>query len=331
VQLILMRITDAIWYGRNPVKWLLWPVGLLYGVVTEIRRRVYGLGIKSVTTLPVPVLVVGNLSVGGTGKTPVVIWLAGELQSRGYRVGIVSRGYGGDAEEWPQGVRTDSDPALVGDEPVLLARATGCPVVVGPDRVAAAQALISSERLDVVLADDGLQHYALGRTMEIAVVDGERGLGNGFCLPAGPLREFKARIADVDAVVVNGGSWGHAGVFRAQPVAQRLYQVRGSAQKSLEEFRDTEVHAVAGIGNPQRFFSLLEDADVDVLPSPLPDHAKLSSADLEFDDDRPVLVTEKDAVKCQRFARETVWCVPIKIVFDADDGDRLMRRVLRDL
>jgi tetraacyldisaccharide 4'-kinase len=203
--------------------------------------------------------------------------------------------------------------------------------MVSPDRVAAAKALISSEQLDVLLADDGMQHYALDRTLAIAVVDGQRGLGDGFCLPAGPLREFKCRIADVDAIVVNGGSWGRAGVFRAQPAAQRLHQVAGSEQKLLAEFRNTEVHAVAGIGNPQRFFDLLEDAGVDVLPHPLPDHTKLTGAELDFDDARPVFVTEKDAVKCEGFARENVWCVPIKLEFEAEDGQRLMRRVLRDL
>lgn len=326
-----MRFTDWLWYRPNPLKWLLWPIGGIYGVVMEIRRLVYRLGMKPVTTLPLPVIVVGNLTVGGSGKTPVVIWLAGELKSCGYRVGIVSRGYGGNAENWPQRVSTASDPGLVGDEPVLIARATGCPVMVSPDRVAAAKALISAEQLDVLLADDGMQHYALDRTLAIAVVDGQRGLGDGFCLPAGPLREFKCRIADVDAIVVNGGSWGRAGVFRAQPAAQRLHQVAGSEQKLLAEFRNTEVHAVAGIGNPQRFFNLLEDAGVDVLPHPLPDHTKLTGAELDFDDARPVFVTEKDAVKCEGFARENVWCVPIKLEFDAEDGQRLMRRVLRDL
>ena len=326
-----MRFTDWLWYRPNPLKWLLWPIGGIYGVVMEIRRLVYRLGMKPVTTLPLPVIVVGNLTVGGSGKTPVVIWLAGELKSCGYRVGIVSRGYGGNAENWPQRVSTASDPGLVGDEPVLIARATGCPVMVSPARVAAAKALISSEQLDVLLADDGMQHYALDRTLAIAVVDGQRGLGDGFCLPAGPLREFKCRIADVDAIVVNGGNWGRAGVFRAQPAAQRLHQVAGSEQKLLTEFRNTEVHAVAGIGNPQRFFDLLEDAGVDVLPHPLPDHTKLTGAELDFDDARPVFVTEKDAVKCEGFARETVWCVPIKLEFEAEDGQRLMRRVLRDL
>jgi len=331
VQPILMRIFDWTWYHPNPLKWLLWPLGGFYRAAMGIRRVIFQVGIRPVTKLSLPVIVVGNITVGGAGKTPLVIWLAGELQSRGYRVGIVSRGYGGSAKEWPQRVHTNSDPALVGDEPVLLARATGCPVIVGPDRTAAAQSLTDKGQVDVLLADDGLQHYALDRTVEIAVIDGERGLGNGFCLPAGPLREPKGRIAKVDAIVINGGWWCHTGAFRAQPVVQRLYQVAGSAQKSLEEFHDTKVHAVAGIGNPQRFFNLLEDAEIHVLPHPWPDHANLSSEDLKFDDAHPVLVTEKDAVKCRRFAHGNVWCVPIKLVFDADDGERLMRRVLREL
>ena len=189
LQRLLTNVTQWVWYYPNPVKWVLWPLSGIYRVAVEIRLLCFRLGFKPVTTLPVPVIVVGNLSVGGTGKTPFVIWLAAELQARGYRVGIVSRGYGGNSEEWPQHVKASSDPALVGDEPILLARATGCPVVVDPDRVAGAQALLAADAVDVLLSDDGLQHYALGRTMEIAVVDGERALGNGFCLPAGPLRE----------------------------------------------------------------------------------------------------------------------------------------------
>ena len=176
-----MRIFDWTWYHPNPLKWLLWPLGVFYRAAMGIRRVIFQVGIRPVTKLSLPVIVVGNITVGGAGKTPLVIWLAGELQSRGYRVGIVSRGYGGSAKEWPQRVHTNSDPALVGDEPVLLARATGCPVIVGPDRTAAAQSLAATGQVDVLLADDGLQHYALDRTMEIAVIDGERGLGNGFC------------------------------------------------------------------------------------------------------------------------------------------------------
>ena len=331
MQRILMQFSEWLWYRENPVKWVLWPLGWLYGIFMEVRRLLYRWGIKSTARMPVPVIVVGNISVGGTGKTPIVIWLAQELQSNGYRVGIVSRGYGGLSEEWPQSVGSESDPALVGDEPVLLARATSCPVMVGEDRVSAAKALLSAEPLDLLISDDGLQHYKLGRALEIVVVDGIRGLGNGMCLPVGPLREFSSRLAKVDAVIVNGKDWECEGAFRVQPVAQSLYQVSGVIKKTLEEFRETQVHAVAGIGNPKRFFNILKDAGIDVLPHPLPDHANLSKEDIEFDDSRPVLITEKDAVKCQHFAHSNVWCLPIKMEFQVEDKQRLMSLVLGEL
>jgi tetraacyldisaccharide 4'-kinase len=313
------------------MKWVLWPIGWLYGILMEVRRLLYRKGIKSITRMPVPVIVVGNISVGGTGKTPIVIWLAQELRSHGYRVGIVSRGYGGLSEKWPQLVSSESDPTLVGDEPVLLARATSCPVMVGQDRVSAAKVLLSVEPLDLLISDDGLQHYKLGRALEIMVVDGMRGLGNGLCLPAGPLREFGSRLTKSDAVIVNGEGWECEGAYRVQPVAQSLYQVSGSTKKTLEEFREKQVHAVAGIGNPKRFFDTLKDAGIDVLPHPLPDHANLSQEDIEFNDSRPVLITEKDAVKCQHFAHNNVWCLPIKMEFQIEDKQRLMNLVLGKL
>lgn len=328
VRLILERTLNWIWYRPNPVKWLLWPIGGIYRVATELRRLQYRRGLKSVTALPVPVIVVGNITVGGTGKTPVVIWLATQLEARGYRVGIVSRGYGGSAKNWPQQVDGNSDPEQVGDEPVLLVRATGCPVVVDPNRAVAAQALHATGRVDVILSDDGLQHYALHRSIEIAVVDGNRGIGNGFSLPAGPLREPSARLDDVDAVVVNGGSWERQGAFRAQAVADHVYQAAGTGRKPLQSFRGTRVHAVAGIGHPERFFDLLETAGLDVIRHPMPDHAKLSAANLEFDDASPVLVTEKDAVKCQSHAHANLWCVPIKLELNAEDGERLLQRLV---
>ena len=331
MQLILTQFSDWLWYQKNPLKWILWPIGGLYGIVMEIRRLLYRWGLKIGTKMPIPVIIVGNISVGGTGKTPVVIWLTEELQSRGYRVGIVSRGYGGVSEEWPQPVSPESDPVLVGDESVLLARATGCPVMVGPDRVIAAKTLLATEKLDLLISDDGLQHYGLDRALEIVVVDGMRGLGNGLCLPVGPLREFSFRLAKADAVIVNGDGWECEDVFRAKPVAQRLYQVSSSIKKTLEEFRGTQVHAVAGIGNPNRFFHMLKEANIDVLPHPLPDHASLSKADIEFDDSRPVFITEKDAVKCQNFAHSNVWCVPIKLEFQAEEKQRLMTLILRKL
>ena len=292
----------------------------------------YRWSIRPVTVLPAPVIVVGNITVGGTGKTPLVIWLAEALRQRGLSVGIVSRGYGGRAGTWPQAVHRDSDPALVGDEPVLLARATNCPVSVGPDRVKAARALLAREQVDVLLADDGLQHYALGRIMEIVVVDGERGLGNGMRLPAGPLREGRDRLARASAVVVNGGDWvwkeGAGDMFRATVSACDVRQITGSARKPLESFRGIPVHAVAAIGHPERFFRMLAAAGLQVIPHPLPDHASINVADLRFDDAGSVLVTEKDAVKCERIAHDGVWCVPIELSFEPDASAGLVALVL---
>ena len=331
MRLLLVRFLEWIWYRPNPLKWLLWPVGWIVGALVRLRRAAYRHGLKTVTTLPIPVIVVGNITVGGTGKTPCVIWLAQQLTARGYRVGVVSRGYGGKAAVWPQRVESGSDPAVVGDEPVLIARATGCLVVVGPDRVVAARSLLEHAEMDVLLCDDGLQHYALGRNMEIAVVDGSRALGNGLCLPAGPLREGADRLRTVDVVVVNGGTWNYADAIRVAAVPDRVYRLAGSEEKVLDDFRGQRVHAVAGIGNPQRFFDLLTDSGLIVTPHSLPDHARLSPEDLEFGDQLPVLITEKDAVKCQSFAADNVWCVAVAIKFDTDHDERLMRRVLEIL
>lgn len=327
----LSQVLNEIWYGRSPLRWLLWPVGALYEGLARARRAAYLHGMRKAVEIPVPVIVVGNVSVGGTGKTPFIIWLAGQLRERGRRVGIVTRGYRGKAEDWPRAVTADSDPAEVGDEPVLLARRTGCPVFAGPDRVAAAQALLESSSCDVVLSDDGLQHYRLARTFEIAIVDGQRGMGNGLCIPAGPLREPPSRLLDVDAIVVNGGKWGHAGVFRGEAVVTRIYELRSGNVRTLESFRRQPVHAVAGIGNPQRFFALLEDAELEVVPHPLDDHAEIGTEQLTFEEPGEVLVTEKDAVKCEGSAPDGVWCVVVDLQFDADTAARLMRLVLRGI
>jgi tetraacyldisaccharide 4'-kinase len=322
---------EALWYRNHPLRFALLPATLLYRLMARLRREGYQRGWLKAVEVAAPVIVVGNVSVGGTGKTPFVIWLAAQLTSRGRRVGIVTRGYRGKSAQWPRIVKADADPSEVGDEPVLLARRTGCPVVAGPDRVAAAEALLKAGGVDVVLADDGLQHYRLGRRFEIAVVDGVRGMGNGLCLPAGPLREPPARLQTVDAIIVNGGDWGHAGVFRGRAVVTRVYNLRDGRERSLDSFRAGAVHAVAGIGNPQRFFDLLDDAGLDVIAHPLPDHADIGASELTFDEPGPVLVTEKDAVKCDGLALADVWCVVVDLEFDADSTARLMRLVLRDL
>ena len=325
------EILNGIWYGKSPMRYLLWPVAAVYRALSRLRREAYRRGWRAAVEVPVPVIVVGNVSVGGTGKTPFVIWLADQLKQRGRKVGIVTRGYRGKGKEWPRAVSADSDPEEVGDEPVLLARRTRCPVVAGPDRVACVRALLEDERVDVVLSDDGLQHYRLARAFEIAVVDGARGMGNGLCLPAGPLREPPSRLQEVDAIVVNGEGWGHAGVFRADAVVTRVYHLKDGAERSLESFRNKPVHAVAGIGNPQRFFDLLLDADLDVDAHPLEDHAEITLDELTFEEPGAVLITEKDAVKCEHLKAEGVWCVVVDFQFDADRTARLMRLVLRGI
>lgn len=322
---------NEIWYGRSRLRWLLWPAAVLYEALSSLRRTAYARGLLKTVEVPVPVIVVGNVSVGGTGKTPFIIWLASQLRERGRRVGIVTRGYRGKAEDWPRAVTVDSDPAEVGDEPVLLARRTGCPIFAGPDRVAAAQALLAASPCDVILSDDGLQHYRLARAFEIAVVDGQRGMGNGLCIPAGPLREPPSRLRDVDAIVVNGGTWGHAGVFRGEAVVTKIYDLKSGNVRTLDSFRKQAVHAVAGIGNPQRFFALLEDAELDVMPHPLDDHAEIGPEQLAFEEPGEVLLTEKDAVKCEGTAPEGVWCVVVDLQFDADTAARLLRLVLREI
>ena len=327
----ISRSLTGIWYGNSPLRWGLYPLALAYQGLAHLRRAAYQRGTLKTVELPVPVVVVGNVSVGGTGKTPFVIWLATQLQKRGLRVGIVTRGYRGKARDWPRVVNAKSDPLEVGDEPVLLARRTGCLVVAGPDRVAAAQRVLAEQRVDVLISDDGLQHYRLARRFEIAVVDGVRGMGNGLCLPAGPLREPAERVSEVDAIVVNGGDWGHAGVFRAQAVVTGVYRVTNREPRTLESFKGAQVHAVAGIGNPQRFFDLLDDAGLDVLAHPLEDHADIGPDQLAFEEPGAVLITEKDAVKCEGVAHANVWCVVVDLQFDADKTARLMRLVLRDI
>ncbi len=321
-----MNWLDRYGYSLNLVAVLLWPVSLLFGVVARVRRWLYRHGFRRSEVINVPLIVVGNISVGGAGKTPLVARLVELLREAGYHPGVISRGYGGQSEEWPRHVVADSDPHQVGDEPVLLAQRCRCPVVVGPDRVAAAQALLASYACNVILSDDGLQHYRLRRDLEIAVVDGFRRMGNGACLPAGPLREPLSRLREVDFVVGNGAARG----------SEYLMCLRGDTAVNLADpyvsaalagFRHSTIHAVAGIGDPGRFFDHLRQARLRILEHPFPDHHVFRPEDLHFPQDMPVLMTEKDAVKCRSFAPEGCWYVPVSAQLESAFEADLLKRL----
>ena len=255
----LMRWATDIWYKDQVIGLWLSPLGFLFNDAVRFRRFLYRLGILKSHTLPVPVIIVGNITVGGTGKTPLIIWLAEFLKESGFKPGIISRGYGGKAESWPQWVTFDSDAKNTGDEALLIAKQTGCPMAVGPLRVDAAKLLLSKADCNVILSDDGLQHYALNRTIEIAVIDGERRFGNGYCLPAGPLREPIERLQNVDFIIVNGEK-SEDNELSMRLVGDQLVNLVTGEQKPLAEFKGVECHALAGIGNPERFFNVLEAA-----------------------------------------------------------------------
>lgn len=305
----LENFFNEMWYGKHPASTLLVPFSMVYRAVVEVRRSAYRHDLLASHRVGVPVIVVGNLTVGGTGKTPLVIWLAGYLAALGYRPGVIGRGYGGRARRWPQQVRADSDPRTVGDEAIVIARRTRCPVAVGPERRDCAEALLHHASCDILISDDGLQHYALERDIEIAVLDGVRRYGNGRCLPAGPLRESVARNRDVDMVVTNGIAG--RGEFAMKYVATHAVSLSRPERAAFDSFASDAVHAVAGIGNPEQFFATLRGKGLKVIPHPLPDHHRYQRADLEFNDGLPVLMTEKDAVKCEAFASALCWSVPV--------------------
>ncbi len=275
-----------------------------------MRRRLYRAGLRPVRVLPVPVIVVGNVTVGGTGKTPFVLWLCARLAGAGLRPGIVLRGYGGDNRGVLR-VAADSDPRLAGDEAVLLARHAHGPVVAARDRVAGAHALVDAG-CGIVVADDGLQHHRLGRSLEIGLLDGARRFGNGLCLPAGPLREPRSRWDELDFRVTQGEA--ARGEWSMRLVGDRARMVGGDAEMPIAALR--RVHAVAGIGHPQRFFRALAGQGLEVIAHPFPDHHRYRARDLVFDTDDPVIMTEKDAVKCERLARPGLWYVPVQAVID---------------
>lgn len=315
----------AAWLTRGPLAVLLFPLSLIFTLLAGLRLAAYRLGLHRAKRLPVPVVVVGNITAGGAGKTPLTLYLATQLHALGRQPGIVSRGYGrkaGDVRE----VRGDSTAAEVGDEPLLLRRRSGCPVFVGRDRAAAGRALLAVHpECDMILCDDGLQYYALARDVEIAVVD-RRGLMNGWRLPAGPLRESPRRLIQVDAVVLNGLAelaTPSAPVFRMRLVAGRFYRLDDPTQTcDASALSGLRLHAVAGIGEPQRFFDQLAQLGLACVPHAFPDHHAYTASDLEFDGDA-VLTTEKDAVKFAPFlaalpAQKPVWVLPVAAGLEPD-------------
>jgi tetraacyldisaccharide 4'-kinase len=320
---------NKFWYGGVSPPWWMMPLSAVYAAISGIRRFAYSRHLARSTRLPCPVVVVGNLSVGGTGKTPLVCWLAGQLIELGFRPGVVSRGYGGSSRA-ARLVQAADDSNKVGDEAILLARRSRVPVATGRNRPAAAQLLINAG-CDIIVSDDGLQHYALQRDCEIIVIDGDRRFGNGRLLPAGPLRESPARLERADAIVINGGDAENDGAMRMRLLATSAIAMKYGTPKPLREFSGQPAHAIAAIGNPQRFFTMLRAVGISVVEHALPDHAKLGIDDISFPDDLPVLMTEKDAVKCRDIAGPHHWYVPVSVAFAAGDAEKLRGIVVQSI
>ncbi len=321
-----MSFVEKLWYSRNPVSIFLWPFSLMFRGISFVRRMCYRTGIFRVYTSRVPVIVVGNISVGGNGKTPMVIYLVENLRKRGYNPGVVSRGYGGHASSYPHIISDKSSPLECGDEPYLIYQRLKCSVVVDPKRERAVEEL---ERLgaDIIISDDGLQHYSMGRSVELIVVDGSRRFGNGAVLPMGPLREGKWRLEKADAVICNGECPGN-GEYRMTVIPDTPVSVRNYATPLAEKGR---VIAVAGIGNPEKFFTLLRNEGYDLVKAvPLADHARFTEemfAEIIGDWNGTVIMTEKDAAKCRNFASDKCYFLPINAVIQPDIVDLITSKI----
>ncbi|HDR2535969.1 TPA: tetraacyldisaccharide 4'-kinase [Enterobacter ludwigii] len=317
-----------IWSGESPLWLLLLPLSWLYGLVSGAIRLLYRLGLKQAWRAPVPVVVVGNLTAGGNGKTPVVIWLLEQLQKRGIRPGVVSRGYGGKAAQYPLLLTAETMTAEAGDEPVLIYQRTGAPVAVSPVRSDAVQALLAEHTVDIIITDDGLQHYALARDKEIVVIDGVRRFGNGWWLPAGPMRERASRLRSVDAVIVNGGE--------AKPGEIPMHLRPGMAVNLLTGERRAvsllpALVAMAGIGHPPRFFATLEQCGARLEKRvPLADHQALVPDQVAAltAPGQTLIMTEKDAVKCRAFAKDNWWYLPVDAELSGEQPEQLLKELI---
>lgn len=302
---------EHLWYKKNFFCYLLLPFSAIYFLVALLHRALYRFGLKKTYHFNVPIIVVGNITVGGTGKTPLVMWLAEFLSQNKFKPGIVSRGYkpclnkGETKINYPYLVKKTDSPKSVGDEALLIAQRSGCPLVIAKNRVAAVKKLLALTDCDIIISDDGLQHHALGRNFEIVVIDDSRKFGNSFLLPAGPLRESKKRLKKVDSIIVT------------ELAPNYFYFLKNPAvQKSIKNFSGESVHAVAGIGNPQKFFHTLKKLGITVIEHPFPDHYWFTEKDLEFGDEKAIIMTEKDAVKCLNFAPENSWALRVEAKVD---------------
>ncbi|WP_417761137.1 tetraacyldisaccharide 4'-kinase [Shewanella sp.] len=316
-------LVNRIWYQNHWAKWLLWPLSWLFALISAVRRGLFRLGVKPVEQLPVPVLLVGNITVGGSGKTPMVIYLVELLRQHGYQPGVISRGYGSE-QQHPRLVNVGSSASDVGDEPAMIVQRTQVPMAVGQDRIATAKCLLAAHAVDIIISDDGLQHYRLGRDIELVVVDGQRQLGNGMLLPAGPLREGAWRLASVDFVVENGASEDTEQRYAMQLQAGDVQPLSGYAVLTAKQ-----VKAVAGIGNPQRFFDTLTQLGYDVAQTQcFADHHPYCAADFEgAANGLPVIMTEKDAIKCRTFTLDNCWFLPVNAQLSANFSAQLLAKV----
>ncbi|WP_454785899.1 tetraacyldisaccharide 4'-kinase [Legionella sp. WA2024007413] len=328
---------NRLWYGdEHPLRWILRPLSWGYSAVVSARR--FFLQRFSQIDCPVPLIVVGNITVGGVGKTPLVIELTKRIQRKGLRVGIVSRGYGAATKNFPYEVHINDSALKVGDEPLLLAQKTQCPVVIAPKRTEAVRYLLEKHQSQIIISDDGLQHYRMGRAIEIAVIDGTRGLGNGLCLPAGPLRESAARLEQVDFIVVNEGKWHEdSKTLSAKKSSSRSFQKSSntysmvlkpgkirklSTDEEIEPPQNEKWEAIAAIGNPQRFYSTLLQLGIEFDTCSYPDHYQFKSDDLNYSKSL-IIMTEKDAVKCRAFCSDNMHYLPVEAVLDDAFWDAL--------
>ncbi len=319
---------EALWSGKNGLWRLLTPFSVIYALVSGLNRYLYRWGLRASYRPPVPVVVVGNLTAGGNGKTPVVIWLVTYLRKQGYRPAVVSRGYGGKAKHYPLIIDNLTLAEHAGDEPVLIFQRTGVPVAVAPDRSAAVRRILQHDpNIDVIITDDGLQHYALQRDIEIVVIDGERRFGNGWLIPAGPMRERTTRLKTVDAVIVNGTTRVQTDIAMQLMPGDAINLFHGQ-QKPAKDLLGTV--AMAGIGYPPRFFSMLRQIGVKVEREvAFADHHAYSEAELHSltSSTTPLLMTEKDAVKCRHFAAENWWYMPVEAVLQGPALPTLLTQI----